>query len=91
MLFNSRGFKDAAAKKGSEMEQALLAASENGKYPIVIDTSPCLSQVRVLAAICILPQQQAAQQVAQSNVLMATYDAKILLARHGNTWLCISQ
>jgi hypothetical protein len=54
MLFNSRGFKDAAAKKGSEMEQALLAASENGKYPIVIDTSPCLSQVRLLAQVLVL-------------------------------------
>lgn len=40
-----RGLKDAAATKGAEMEQALLEASQNGKIPIVIDTSPCLSQV----------------------------------------------
>lgn len=46
MMFNSRGFKDAAAKKGSELEAALLKASEGGKYPIVMDTSPCLSQVK---------------------------------------------
>ena len=26
--------------------QALLKASENGKYPIVMDTSPCLAQVK---------------------------------------------
>ena len=46
MMFNSRGFKDAAAKKGSELEAALLKASENGKYPIVCDTSPCLAQIK---------------------------------------------
>lgn len=46
MMFNSRGFKDAAATKGAELEAALLKASDNGKIPIVCDTSPCLSQVR---------------------------------------------
>ena len=46
MMFNSRGFKDASAKKGAELEAALLKASEGGKYPIVVDTSPCLSQIK---------------------------------------------
>jgi D-lactate dehydrogenase len=46
MMFNSRGFKGAAAKKGAELEAALLKASENGKLPIVCDTSPCLSQIK---------------------------------------------
>ncbi|PNW82667.1 hypothetical protein CHLRE_06g288700v5 [Chlamydomonas reinhardtii] len=46
MMFNSRGFKDAAASKGAELEAALLKASDNGKIPIVIDTSPCLAQVK---------------------------------------------
>ncbi|KAH7615608.1 hypothetical protein Ndes2526B_g09647 [Nannochloris sp. 'desiccata'] len=46
MMFNSRGFKDAAAKKGTELESALMKASEGGKYPIVVDTSPCLSQIK---------------------------------------------
>ena len=45
-MFNSRGFKDAAAKKGAELEASLLKASENGKWPIVCDTSPCLSQIK---------------------------------------------
>eukprot|EP00955_Chlamydomonas_euryale_P042885 352441-Chlamydomonas_euryale.AAC.2 len=47
MMFNSRGFKDASASKGAELEAALLEASEGGKLPIVVDTSPCLSQVGV--------------------------------------------
>jgi hypothetical protein len=46
MMFNSRGFKEAAGKKGAELEAALLKASENGKWPIVCDTSPCLAQIK---------------------------------------------
>jgi len=46
MMFNSRGLKVAAAKKGAELEAALLKASEGGKLPIVCDTSPCLSQIK---------------------------------------------
>ena len=46
MLFNSRGFKDAAAVKGDDLEQSLVAASQGGKIPIVCDTSPCLSQIK---------------------------------------------
>ena len=46
MLFNSRGFKDTAITKAAQMEEALLEASENGKYPIVVDTSPCLAEIK---------------------------------------------
>jgi D-lactate dehydrogenase len=46
MMFNSRGLKDAAAAKGSQLEQALMEASEGGKLPIVCDTSPCLAQIK---------------------------------------------
>lgn len=46
MMFNSRGFKAAAEKKAGELESAILKASENGKYPVVCDTSPCLSQLK---------------------------------------------
>ena len=31
---------------GSDLEKALLEASEGGKLPIVMDTSPCLSQLK---------------------------------------------
>ena len=46
MMFNSRGFAPAANHKMSDLEQKLLKASDNGKIPIVCDTSPCLMQVR---------------------------------------------
>lgn len=46
LTISSRGFKDAAATKGADLEAALLKASDNGKIPIVMDTSPCLAQVK---------------------------------------------
>ena len=46
MLFNSRGFKEAAASKGAELEKAIMRASEGGKIPVIMDTSPCLSQFK---------------------------------------------
>lgn len=46
MMFNSRGAKGAAGVKSNELEEALLKASENGKYPILVDTSPCLQSIK---------------------------------------------
>ncbi len=46
MLFNSRGFKATASGKGDDLEAALMKASEGGKLPIVVDTSPCLAQIK---------------------------------------------
>ena len=42
----SRGFKDAASSMSSDLEAALMAASEGGKLPIVVDTSPCMGQLK---------------------------------------------
>jgi len=44
--WESKGFADIADQKSAELETALLAASENGKYPILCDTSPCLYRMR---------------------------------------------
>ncbi|PHI27918.1 FAD-binding and (Fe-S)-binding domain-containing protein [Budvicia aquatica] len=41
MPYNSKGIKTVAAERLADMEQALWQASEQGKYPILIDTSPC--------------------------------------------------
>lgn len=46
MMFNSRGFKAAAKDKAGELEDSLMEASQDGKLPIVIDTSPCLAQLK---------------------------------------------
>ncbi len=42
MAFSSKGYVDAGLKKSNELEAALLKASENGKYPVLCDMSPCL-------------------------------------------------
>ena len=46
MMFNSRGIKGAAATKATELEAAVAAASENGKWPVLVDTSPCMATVK---------------------------------------------
>lgn len=44
--WESKGFTDMADAKSSELEAALLRVSENGKIPILTDTSPCLYRMR---------------------------------------------
>jgi D-lactate dehydrogenase len=42
MAFLSKGYTEAGLKKSNELETELLKASENGKYPVLCDMSPCL-------------------------------------------------
>jgi D-lactate dehydrogenase len=46
MPFESKGFPVQADAKSRELEEALLAASDGGKHPILFDTSPCLYRMR---------------------------------------------
>ncbi len=46
MAFSSKGFNKQATKKQDEAIKALAIASQHGKYPVVIDTSPCFQQLR---------------------------------------------
>lgn len=41
MAFSSKGFKEEGLKKAKELEAALFVASQNGKYPVLFDMSPC--------------------------------------------------
>ncbi|MDC8804469.1 FAD-binding and (Fe-S)-binding domain-containing protein [Halomonas pacifica] len=41
MAFQSKGQFDEAAHKARELNRELLAASQNGRYPVLCDTSPC--------------------------------------------------
>ncbi|MEC6898671.1 FAD-binding and (Fe-S)-binding domain-containing protein [Photobacterium piscicola] len=43
MPYTSKGFPETAHLKAQQLEQALWAASEQGQYPILMDTSPCAS------------------------------------------------
>jgi D-lactate dehydrogenase len=42
MLFSSKGYVEAGQKASDTLQAALAKASENGKYPILCDMSPCL-------------------------------------------------
>jgi D-lactate dehydrogenase len=44
--WESKGFIDVANQKSSELETALLKASDNGKHPILCDTSPCIYRMK---------------------------------------------
>jgi D-lactate dehydrogenase len=46
MMFGSKGYKAAAGLKMAELEEKLKVASDNGRIPIVTDTSPCLSTIK---------------------------------------------
>lgn len=46
MIWESKGMPDIADRKTAELEEALLKASENGKYPVLCDQSPCLHRMR---------------------------------------------
>lgn len=45
-IWHSKGMKEIAARKASELEEALWNASEAGKYPVLCDQSPCLHRMR---------------------------------------------
>lgn len=46
MIWESKGMPDIANRKTAELEKALFEASENGKYPVLCDQSPCLHRMR---------------------------------------------
>jgi D-lactate dehydrogenase len=46
LSFDSKGFKVQADRLAKALEQALLAASQGGRWPVLCDTSPCLYRMR---------------------------------------------
>jgi D-lactate dehydrogenase len=46
LTFESKGFPAQADRMAHELEQALLACSRGGQYPVLCDTSPCLFRMR---------------------------------------------
>lgn len=45
-IWESKGMMDIADRKSKELEDALWAASEEGKWPVLCDQSPCLHRMR---------------------------------------------
>ncbi|WP_084004652.1 FAD-binding and (Fe-S)-binding domain-containing protein [Terasakiispira papahanaumokuakeensis] len=46
MAFQSKGLFDTANQKRSDLIQALYQASEQGRWPIICDTSPCAMRLK---------------------------------------------
>lgn len=46
LTWESKGMPDIADEKSADLEKALVKASENGRWPIVCDQSPCLHRMR---------------------------------------------
>ncbi|MGE4535242.1 FAD-binding and (Fe-S)-binding domain-containing protein [Halomonas sp.] len=60
MAFRSKGQFDEADHKGRELNRELLAASENGRHPILCDTSPCTLQMQEHLDDCLVLQEPVA-------------------------------
>ena len=45
-IWESKGMLDIADRKSAELEAALWQASEQGRYPVLCDQSPCLHRMR---------------------------------------------
>lgn len=45
-IWESKGMEEIANRKAAELEEALFKASEEGKYPVLCDQSPCLYRMR---------------------------------------------
>lgn len=45
-IWESKGMPDIANRKTEELEQALWEASEQGKYPVLCDQSPCTKRMK---------------------------------------------
>ncbi len=45
-IWESKGMMDIADRKSKELEEALWKASEEGRYPVLCDQSPCLHRMR---------------------------------------------
>lgn len=46
LTWESKGMPRIADEKSEALEKALIKASENGRYPVVCDQSPCLHRMR---------------------------------------------
>lgn len=46
MIWESKGMPDIADDMTARLEQALLKASDGGRYPVMCDQSPCLHRMR---------------------------------------------
>jgi len=57
LAFDSKGFRDIADAKLSELERVLRETSRGGEIPVLCDTSPCLHRMRKKMSETLLLQE----------------------------------
>lgn len=79
--WESKGFIETADQKSGELEKALLKASENGKYPILCDTSPCIYRMKKVMSdkLELLEPVEFAQKYLLNKLKTNKVDRKIAL------------
>ncbi len=77
--FESQGLSAAADSKAAELEAVLAEASENGRWPIVFDTSPCAYRMRRFcgARLTVLDSIEFIHDAVLPRVTLAPIDAQV--------------
>jgi len=70
LAFSSRGLQAAAESKGDEMVDALVKATDNGRIPVVCDTSPCMAHIQ-MSAMAKSPSMQFLEPVEFTQRILA--------------------
>ena len=81
MPFTSKGFPEIATKKRDMLEENLWRISENGRFPILMDTSPCacLSKLYMRSALKIMEPFQFVSEFVLPRVNVTPQSAPIML------------
>ncbi|RKF18590.1 FAD-binding oxidoreductase [Alginatibacterium sediminis] len=81
MPYNSKGLVSEAKQKAAQLNAALVRASENGRWPILSDTSPCTKQALEfdLANLEILEPISFAQKYLLEHLELDPIDEPVML------------
>ena len=77
--FESKGLLALADEKSAELEQALRAAADGGRLPIVFDTSPCAYRMKrfVEGRLAVLDISEALQDLVLPRLRIAPIEATV--------------
>jgi D-lactate dehydrogenase len=77
--FESKGLAATADEKAAELEAALRVASEDGRLPIIFDTSPCAYRIKrhVAGRLQVLDISEALQQLVLPRLKLKPVDETV--------------
>ncbi|WP_019615265.1 FAD-binding and (Fe-S)-binding domain-containing protein [Psychromonas ossibalaenae] len=88
MPYRSKGFTDIYKDKSRQLEQVLQKASKNGKYPVLMDTSPCaaLSKKTFTCRVTIFEPFQFIDQYVLPKLRITTQTDPVMLHITCSSW-----